>query len=113
MTWPSIAHRNYMTFLFDKGDKSGIKYSFNYQGWLKGACVISGTHLKPGINEIVLSVAMDQIKMKTLCMEALFRFDPYDTFYDFRDISSHLSPPMISDDNVRYFSHFQKRQFSD
>lgn len=82
--WPTLAYRNYTPLLFDKTSPPGISYSFNYQGWLKAACLIKTDFFVPGTNVIRISVGMDRIKMANLVLESLTQFDEDDSVFDLR-----------------------------
>jgi len=93
--WPSMAQRNYVFFLWDKNAGKTINYQADYQGWIRAHCFIDGNLLKPGKNTVTFAVKLDQIKVKNVEMEALYKFDSDDTIYDFRKKTRHLSLPKL------------------
>jgi hypothetical protein len=92
-SWPSLRERNYVTFLWDDGEKFG--YAVDYQGWLQGTAFIAGKWLKPGDNTIAIKVGTDQIKVRTVKAEVLSSFDDSDTIYDMRGESRAQPIPML------------------
>ena len=84
ISWPSLTHRNYTPLVFDKASPPGVSYSFNYQGWLKAACLIKGDFFVPGTNTVRISVGIDRIKMANLILEGLIQFDENDSVFDMR-----------------------------
>ncbi|MFH1958270.1 MAG: hypothetical protein ABIJ15_07345 [bacterium] len=91
--WPSLAQRNYVFFLWDKIDGKTINYQVDYQGWLKANIFFDGNLLKPGKNTVTLAVKLDQIKVKDVKIELLYKLDSNDTIYDFRKKTKHLPLP--------------------
>lgn len=81
-TFPSLSERNYVFFLFPNSDGS-TDTQLDYQGWLPARCFFGGRLLKPGKNEIAMSVETDQIKIRDVAVEALYAPDAADTVHDF------------------------------
>jgi hypothetical protein len=91
--WPGLRERNYVTFLWEDGEKFG--YAVDYQGWLQGTAFIAGKLLKPGDNAIAIKVGTDQIKVRNVKAEVLSAFDDSDTLYDLRGESRSQPIPML------------------
>ncbi len=83
--WPSLTQRNYVTFLWDKDKEVG--YAYDYQGWLDGTTFLAGEFFSIGNNTISMSIKTDQIKIRNVSAELLYRFDDSDTIYDLRRTS--------------------------
>ncbi len=94
IAWPSLAHRNFIFFLWDDEDGE-YSIAYDYQGWLDASAPFDGSWLKPGINRIGLRVELDQVKFRNVTLELLYGMDEDDTIHDFRRDSRTESIPLI------------------